>query len=62
MIRYYPDERAALNALAPRLDPHRLHGFNDTLMQLSRFGHHTLNVRMQMEQLLLEYQALFAAA
>ena len=31
-------------------------------MQLSRFGHHTLNVRMQMEQLLLEYQALFAAA
>ena len=62
LIRYYPDERAALNALAPRLDPCRLHGFNETLMQLSRFGHHTLNVRMQMEQLLLEYQALFAAA
>ena len=62
LIRYYPDERPALDALAPRLDPHRLHGFNDTLMQLSRFGHHTLNVRMQMEQLLLEYQALFAAA
>ena len=62
LIRYYPDERAALAALAPRLNVARLPAFEQSLLHASRFGHHTLNVRMQLEQLLLVYQGLFAAA
>lgn len=62
LIRYYPDERAALAALAPRLNLSRLAAFEQSLLHASRFGHHTLNVRMQLEQLLLAYQGLFAAA
>ena len=62
LIRYYPDERAALAALAPRLNVARLPAFEQSLLHASRFGHHTLNVRMQLEQLLLAYQGLFAAA
>ena len=54
LIRYYPDERAALAALAPRLNVARLPAFEQSLLHASRFGHHTLNVRMQLEQLLLQ--------
>ena len=59
--RFFPEQHAALAALAARLDLSKVAAFHDQLNQLARFGHHTLSVRMQVEHLLLAYQKLFVA-
>ena len=55
LIRYYPDERAALAALALRLNVARLPAFEQSCCTPRALAT-TLNVRMQLEQLLLAYQ------
>lgn len=61
-IRYYPDERQALAALAERADPAQLMKAYDTLLALAPFSQHTLNTRLQIEAALLEYLNCFAAS
>lgn len=60
-IRYYPEERAALTALAARADPAQLMKAYDTLLALAPFAQHTLNTRLQIEAALLDYLNCFAA-
>ncbi|MDN0084430.1 DNA polymerase III subunit delta' [Crenobacter sp. SG2305] len=60
-IRYYPDQQAELSGLAERVDPAALLACYDRVLALIPFGHHTLNVRLQLEALLMDYLKLFAA-
>lgn len=60
-IRYYPDKAAALERLAQRVPAPRLARFDAELVALAPYGQHTLNVRLQLEKLLFDYQRLFAA-
>ena len=53
LIRYYPDERAALAALAPRHECRQAAGLRAVLAARLALWPPHLNVRMQLEQLLL---------
>jgi DNA polymerase III subunit delta' len=59
-LRYYPDHEAALRGLAARADMPQLMRCQDALTRLAPFGQHTLNVRMQLESVLMEYLKIFA--
>jgi DNA polymerase-3 subunit delta' len=59
-LRYYPDHQAALEALARRANPQQLMQCQQTLLKLAPFGYHTLNVRLQLEALLMDYLKVFA--
>ncbi len=59
-LRYHPDEASTLAGLASRADPVRLMKCQDALTALAPFGQHTLNIRLQLEALLMEYLRIFA--
>ena len=61
-VRYHPERQAELSRLAGRTDAARLVRFDRELLERVPFGQHTLNVRLQLEALLFDYQSLFAAA
>lgn len=56
--RFHPDFEADLQQLARKASALSLHRFADTLHDLMPFAQHTLNVRLQLESLLLQYEAL----
>jgi len=58
-LRYFPDHQAALARLAERANPQRLMGCQQALLKLAPFGQHTLNVRLQLEALLMDYLKIF---
>lgn len=53
--RYYPAAAEALVKLGARTDPMRLFALADRLNRLVPYGRHTLNVKMQAEDLLIDY-------
>ena len=61
-IRYFPEQRTTLEALAPRVNIALLMSFQQQVLDLVPFGQHTLSVKLQIEKFLLEYQALFSRA
>lgn len=61
-IRYYPKQQERLEKLAARADPARLMAAYDALLALAPYAQHTLNTRLQLEAVLLDYLNCFAAA
>ncbi|GGY27422.1 DNA polymerase III subunit delta' [Paludibacterium paludis] len=61
-LRYHPDLEGVLVPLARRADTARLMRCQDALTALAPFGQHTLNIRLQLEALLMEYLRVFARA
>jgi DNA polymerase-3 subunit delta' len=59
-LRYFPDQRAALERLAARASLSQLMACQDLLLKLVPFGQHTLNVRLQLEAALMAYLKIFA--
>ncbi|UTH72377.1 DNA polymerase III subunit delta' [Chromobacterium sp. IIBBL 290-4] len=59
-IRYYPDQERALASLAARSHPIRLMECQKSLTELMPFAQHTLNVRLQLEAVLMAYLKIFA--
>lgn len=57
--RYYPAHQEALNQIAHKTQATLLFALHNTLMQLSPYGKHTLNVRLQIEYLLTQYLAFW---
>jgi DNA polymerase-3 subunit delta' len=55
IVRYHPDKQQVLQALVQRCDPVALMRCQDALQQLAPFGQHTLNTRLQLEALLMDY-------
>ncbi|WP_293763848.1 DNA polymerase III subunit delta' [uncultured Aquitalea sp.] len=62
LVRYHPDKRQALQELAARADNTALMQCMDSLYRLSPYGQHTLNTRLQLEALLMDYLKIFAAS
>ncbi|KJV27993.1 DNA polymerase III subunit delta' [Aquitalea magnusonii] len=60
IVRYHPDKQQVLQALVQRCDPVALMRCQDALQQLAPFGQHTLNTRLQLEALLMDYLKIFA--
>ncbi|MCO6504749.1 MAG: DNA polymerase III subunit delta' [Snodgrassella sp.] len=54
-VMYYPDWQQSLNEISASLDPLALFALIDKLTALAPYGKHTLNVKMQLEDLLIEY-------
>lgn len=61
LVRYYPDQERALQQLAARADIAQLMACQQTLNQLAPFGQHTLNTRLQLEAVLMDYLKIFAS-
>ena len=59
-VRYYPDQERALAALAPRCDVVLLMACQQALTALAPFSQHTLNIRLQLEAVLMDYLKIFA--
>jgi DNA polymerase-3 subunit delta' len=59
-LRYFPDQRQALEKLALRANLPQLIACHDLLLRLVPFGQHTLNVRLQLEAALMAYLKIFA--
>lgn len=59
-VRYYPDHAAAIERLSHRVPAVRFARFDHEIVALAPYGQHTLNVRLQVEKLLFDYQQLFA--
>ena len=59
VIRYHIDSDAGLRALAGRLEPVDALVFHQRLLDMRKSLHHTLNQQMVLEDVLLEYVALF---
>ena len=59
LARYYPQQQDQLNQVAVRSQPLALFALIDRLNKLSPYGQHTLNVKMQLEDLLIDYLALW---
>ncbi|SSY80403.1 DNA polymerase III subunit delta' [Alysiella crassa] len=55
---YYPQHASSLNKLAAKTNPATLFRFQAALNALAPYGHHSLNVKMQAEDLLCEYLTL----
>lgn len=60
IVRYHPEQQAVLQQLVLRCDPVALMRCQDALQQLAPFGQHTLNTRLQLEALLMDYLKIFA--
>ncbi|WP_239688716.1 hypothetical protein [Aquitalea magnusonii] len=60
IVRYHPEQQAVLQQLVARCDPVALMRCQDALQQLAPFGQHTLNTRLQLEALLMDYLKIFA--
>ncbi|MGC0152429.1 DNA polymerase III subunit delta' [Chromobacterium vaccinii] len=61
-VRYYPDQETALSALAARSDAVQLMACQQALAALAPFAQHTLNPRLQLEAVLMDYLKIFAGA
>ncbi|WP_255409589.1 hypothetical protein [Chromobacterium sp. ATCC 53434] len=61
-VRYYPDQETALSALAARSDAVQLMACQQALAALAPFAQHTLNPRLQLEAVLMDYLKIFASA
>jgi DNA polymerase-3 subunit delta' len=61
-VRYFPDRRSRLDALAGRADMVELMRCQQEVVRLAPYGQHTLNVRLQLEALLMGYLKIFASA
>lgn len=59
-VRYYPDQERALAVLAPRCDVVLLMACQQALTTLAPFSQHTLNIRLQLEAVLMDYLKIFA--
>ena len=59
-LRYFPDHHAALETLARRANLLQLMHCQEQLFKLAPYGQHTLNVRLQLEALLMDYLKIFA--
>lgn len=53
--RYYPDRALQTEETARKTNPAALFALSDRLNKMSPYGYHTLNARMQLEDLLLDY-------
>lgn len=56
-LMYYPAHQDSLKTLAQKTNPATLFRFQAALNALAPYGHHSLNVKMQVEDLLCEYLA-----
>ncbi|SDV51452.1 DNA polymerase III subunit delta' [Chitinasiproducens palmae] len=61
VVRYFPDHRATLAALAGQVDGTALAGLLSRLTRQRRSDAHPLNARLRAEAICLEYRALFGA-
>lgn len=61
-IRYHPQRRAALEALAGRADLDALMRCQTALTGIAPYGQHPLNVKLQVEALLMDYLSVFIPA
>ncbi|OHX12951.1 DNA polymerase III subunit delta' [Chromobacterium sphagni] len=59
-VRYYPDQERALSALSTRCDTVQLMACQQALTALAPFSQHTLNTRLQLEAVLMDYLKIFA--
>lgn len=59
-VRYNPDYRTEIAALAKRLDMLRVMRFHRETLRLQRVIHHPLNARLLLEQLLIDYAGLLS--
>lgn len=57
--RYYPDYQSQLDLIATRCQPLTLFALTDRINGLTPYGLHTLNVKMQVEDLLIDYLSLW---
>lgn len=58
-IRYYPDQERALSALGARCDLPLLMQCQQAVTALAPFAQHTLNTRLQLEAVLMDYLRIF---
>lgn len=61
-IRYFPAYQTSLANLGARADLVQLMHCQDALIKLAPYGQHTLNTRLQLEALLMDYLKIFVAA
>jgi DNA polymerase III subunit delta' len=59
-IRYHSDQLAAIEAIAPTLDPRALATFLKTLIKMQQLASHTLNPRLFLEEILFCYTMALA--
>lgn len=59
-VQYHLEDADALRALCPKLNAQQIFECDDKIKKLIPFGQHTLNVRLQIEALLIEYVRLFS--
>lgn len=57
-LSFYPEHQQALQKLANQVDPLKLFAYLDGLNGLAPYGQHTLNVKLQLESLLIDYLKL----
>ena len=57
--QFYPAQTDALKNIANRINPIELHDFFAKINQLAPYGQHTLNVKLQLEAILIDYINLF---
>ncbi|MDF7675585.1 DNA polymerase III subunit delta' [Neisseriaceae bacterium ESL0693] len=57
--RYYPDYQTQLNDIARQCQSLTLFALTDRINALTPYGLHTLNVKMQLEDLLIDYLSLW---
>lgn len=62
VLHYYPDYRTTLEPLSQRANMQQLMRCQDYLVALMPFTQHTLNVRLQLEAMLIEYLNVFSTA
>lgn len=54
-VRFYPQAQTGLEEVADKVDALALAAFGDTVHALIPYGYHTLNVKLQIEALLMDY-------
>ncbi|MBP6563023.1 MAG: DNA polymerase III subunit delta' [Neisseriaceae bacterium] len=57
-LGFYPEHQQALQQLAKKIDSLKLFAYLDSLNALAPYGQHTLNVKLQLEALLIDYLKL----
>lgn len=60
-IQYYPDHQPALHLLSQRANLTRLMDYQNYLTEIIPFAQHTLNLRLQLEAILIEYLSMFTS-
>jgi DNA polymerase III subunit delta' len=60
-VRYNPDHGKIIAALAQRINPVTMLRYHRALLQMQRIVHHPLNLRLLLEQLLIDYRNALSA-